>query len=85
MAVIPADKQIERERKKHERLIAKLLDKARRRQEQAEADYLFVMGIDHRAPWSERDRASLIVKAFFTIESAYTDLVKLLSSRWPEL
>jgi hypothetical protein len=68
-----ADRQLERERKKHERLMTKLLEKARRRQEQAEADSLFVMGMDHRAPWSERDRAALVI-------NAYDELVKVLSA-----
>jgi hypothetical protein len=79
MCLTPAEKQIERERKKHERLMAKLLDKARRRQEQARADHLFVMGAEYNAPWRERERTSVVVNAFCVIERAYDELVKLLS------
>jgi hypothetical protein len=75
-----ADRQIERERSKHERLLSKLQEKARRRQEQAHADYLFVLGMDHNAPWRERDHAAQIISAFCAVEHAYSDLLKLLSS-----
>jgi hypothetical protein len=61
--------------------IAKLLEKTRRRQEQAHADSLFVIGMEYRAPCNERDYALLIINAFCAVDCAYEKLVKVLSSR----